>query len=877
MLINPRLHKGLFAVKEATMPYTQSAVHAFEPSYTKHPKQSFTGGIYQPLADESMTDTPSYFKARHRAELYTRKTTLHTKPARRSIYIPTTEASPVTCDTNILAIADEQHASSFAAEEQVNVNHALQAMPSTLQTVRTAPTTAGHSLKRAGHVITSAARTTARAARTATTTVRNAWHTFTSFKAVQLIIKFFRGAHALWKKRHRFSFSFYAIILMALTTFETLFIQWGMYSEPEYKKGEDVSEAVKQASSIVGQLTHFISQIWFDKNYIFLLNLIILAVAYLTLIFIINRFWIATAIFSTVMTVYAVANHIKIESRNEPVLPADLNFITGGNTGQLASFIPQSSQGLVNTAVSGVIWLVVICIIMQFIDGRNAVIYCSWRHPFTGIKNLAGTLTRIVAACCSFALCFSFVWGFGNEGYWSTDFAKNLGDSPQIWNGLADSTNNGPVVNFLRLAHTKTMDKPNGYSQEAMEKISRKYTEQAKQLNQTRTENMTDNTVIMVLSETFSDPTRVPGVSFSEDPMPNIRHVKAQTTSGLMLSPGYGGGTANIEYQALSGLSMANYSSTLSIAYQQLVPSLKWAPTLNQAWDKANGKGSSLAFHAYNRNMYFRDLNYKKFGFSKFYTTDGTPQLKGLRPLGSAWYASDESFYSEVLKKISSSDQKKFYQVVTMQNHMPYEDFYPDNQFKDEDTSSNLQDDEKQNIETYTKGLSYTDQATTEFLNQLNHIDRPITVVFYGDHLPGIYSTAYSSKDNILGLHETDYFIWSNDASKSAGTKLDDVSSAYTSSNYFSAQLASHLNAKVSPYLAFLTKMHETIPAISIPSSAGGNADEPVYLDAAGNRINNKQLSKEAKTMLHDYQLIQYDMSVGKNYLKDTGFVDLPQ
>ncbi len=62
MLINPRLHKGLFAVKEATMPYIQSAVHAFEPSYTKHPKQSFTGGIYQPLADESMTDTPSLFQ-----------------------------------------------------------------------------------------------------------------------------------------------------------------------------------------------------------------------------------------------------------------------------------------------------------------------------------------------------------------------------------------------------------------------------------------------------------------------------------------------------------------------------------------------------------------------------------------------------------------------------------------------------------------------------------------------------------------------------------------------------------------------------------------------------------------------------------------------
>ncbi len=73
MLINPRLHKGLFAVKEATMPYIQSAVHAFEPSYARHPKQSFTGGIYQPLADESMTDTPSCFDVRHRAELYTLK------------------------------------------------------------------------------------------------------------------------------------------------------------------------------------------------------------------------------------------------------------------------------------------------------------------------------------------------------------------------------------------------------------------------------------------------------------------------------------------------------------------------------------------------------------------------------------------------------------------------------------------------------------------------------------------------------------------------------------------------------------------------------------------------------------------------------------
>ena len=710
-----------------------------------------------------------------------------------------------------------------------------------------------------------------------TAPVRTAWHSFTDLKAVRFVIDFFRSPDSLWKKRHRFSFSLYAIIFVLLTAFEVIFIQWGMYSETEYSDGQQVDDATKILGTVAGQTTRFVTQTWLEHNHVFLLNCILLGALYLTLVFVLNRFWISTAIFGAIMTTYAVANHIKIESRNEPVLPSDLNFITGGNTGELASFIPDSSKPLVNGAVTGVICLVVICIIMQIVDGRNAIIPCSWKRPFANAKNIAGTTTRIIAACGSVALVASFVWGFGNESYWSTDFAQKLGDKPQIWNGLADSTSNGPAVNFLRLAHTKTMDKPEDYSKATMEEIAKKYAKQAAQINQARTENMTDNTVIMVLSETFSDPTRVPGISFSEDPMPNIRQLKTQTTSGLMLSPGYGGGTANIEYQALTGLSMANYSSSLTIAYQQLVPSLKWAPTLNQIWNTANNKNGSIALHAYNRNMYFRDLNYKKFKFSKFYATDGNPQLTDLHPIDSAWYASDSSFYSDVLKKVSSSDANKFYQVVTMQNHMPYEDFYSNNQFKDLDTSQNLGDTERQNIDTYTKGLNYTDQSTLDFLNKLNQIDRPITVVFYGDHLPGIYSTAYSDPDNVLGLHETDYFIWSNNASKSAGTKLDDASSAYTSSNYFSAQLASHLNAKVSPYLAFLTEMHQAIPAMSVPSSAGGSSDEPVYLDAAGNRVDTKNLSNEAKALLRDYKLIQYDMSVGKNYLKNTDFVTMPR
>lgn len=866
------------------MPIFSPDRHACAPSYVKLTKQPITGGTYRPLADDEDSNAyaPSALSGHHSSKLYTQKSAIRATSDNASVFIPKGDAPhlPKTADDESIdeAINEAANDSTYPAPPsaeiqlaQANEHPLMRAVEVCKQSVHTT----AKALSTAEHAIAKAAKTTGRAIHTAATAVKTAWQTFTNFKAIQLIIKFFKKAHDLWKKRMKFSYAFYAIVLVLVTAFEVVFLQWGMYSEPEYPEGSEIDDTTRVLQSVIGRTTKFVSQIWIDHQYQALLNFIVLGVIYLTLALILNRFWVASAIFGTVMTVFAVANHIKIESRNEPVIPADLNFITGGNAGELTSFIPKSSQALVDGAVTGVIYFVTICIIMQFLDGRNAIIPCHWLHPLSSVKNFAGTLTRVLAAALSATLVVSFICELGTANSWATEFAHNLSDNPQPWNPLADATNNGPAINFLQLAHTKIMDKPEDYSEEAITKIAKKYSKEADSINQSRTTNLTDNTVIMILSETFSDPTRVPGVSFAEDPIPNIRQIKNETTSGLMLSPGYGGGTANIEYQALTGLSMANYSDTLSIAYQQLVPGQKWDQSLNQLWNEKNGEDSSVAFHAYNRGMYFRDINYKKFEFSKFYATDGTPELTDLRLIDSAWYASDESFYSQVLKKVQSSDGNKFYQVVTMQNHMPYEDIYTDNQFKELDTSENLQENERLNIETYTKGLNYTDQATQNFLNALNNIDRPITVIFYGDHLPGIYSTAYSDSDNILGLHETDYFIWSNNVSSAAGTKLDDASSAYTSSNYFSAQLASHLNAKVSPYLAFLTEMHQAIPAMSVPSAVGGSSDKPVYLDATGARINEKDLSEETKTLLHDYKLIQYDMSAGKNYLKDTDFVEL--
>ncbi|WP_346428318.1 LTA synthase family protein, partial [Bifidobacterium sp. SO1] len=678
-----------------------------------------------------------------------------------------------------------------------------------------------------------------------------------------------------WAHRMRFSYASYVLVFLFITASATVFLQWSVYNEPTYADPAAVDDYTKAWDSIRGQITKFVAQSWLQNNNNALLNFLILGLMYLVLVFLLNRFWIATAVFSIAMTSFAVANHIKIALRSEPIIPSDLSFLSGGNTGEIWSFIPQDDLALVYGSIRMLVWLTVICVVLQVLDGRKCVIPFHWKHPFRNPKVIAGNCTRLVAVIVSAATLFSFTWNLGIPGSWSYEWAKSMNDSPMLWDSLSDARNNGPAMNFLRLAHAKTMDKPDGYSKAAMAEIAEKYASAAKKTNATRANEMTDSTVIMILSESFSDPTRVPGIEFTQDPMPNIRSIKETTTSGLMLSPGYGGGTANIEYQSLTGLNLGLFDDSMQSPYQELVPHQKNPYTFNQIWNTKYGQTGSVAFHPFYKNMYLRDSDYKKFGFSHFYTLDSDPAITHQDRIDNSTVVSDAASYQNVLDALSSNtEHPQFIQLVTMQNHMPYNDWYADNQFKEADVSQ-IGDGEKYSVDTYAKGVNLTDQATFDFLSQLDQMDKPITVIFYGDHLPGIYTTANSDKNNALALHETDYFIWSNQASVSAGTKLDDKNAGYTSSNFFMAQAAEHMDAKISPYLTLLTELHDQLPALGRLVLQAGGFDEnasTIYLSADGTTVKRKNLSKQAKQLLKEYRLVQYDLTAGKGYLNDTDF-----
>ena len=667
--------------------------------------------------------------------------------------------------------------------------------------------------------------------------------------------RIFNTARELWQKRLQFSYAFYSIVFVVSTAITVTVMQWSMYSEPSYDDPSAVDDTTKMLGSVKGQLTMFVSQMWLQHKYNWLLNFLVLGLIYLTMIFVLNRFWIATALFAAIMITFTVANRIKIGLRNEPILPSDLNFIIGGNGGEIGSFIPKDSQPLVDAAVRLLLAVVLTCIFLQILDRRTCVIPFHWRHPFRNAQTILGNCTRAIAVVVSIATLFSFTWNLSIPGSWSYMWAARMGDSPQLWSAIGDATANGPIINFLRLAHVKVMDKPEGYSKQAMEDLAAEYAKQAESTNQNRAANLTDSTVIMILSESFSDPTRVAGVSFAEDPMPSIRALKNSTTSGLMLSTNYGGGTANIEYQSLTGLSISIFDSSLQSAYQELVPHQKQAYTFNQIWNAQFGKTGSIAFHPYYKGMYLRDSNYKKFGFDQFLTLDSQPEITHQDRIDSSIYVSDAASYQNVLDALTDgTDHSRFIQLVTIQNHMPYSNWYADNQFQEADTSA-LAGDEQQNVDTYAKGVNITDQATTEFLSQLDALDEPVTVIFYGDHLPGIYDTAVSGTplsdaNGRASLYETDYFIWSNQASASAGTKLDQQEASYTSSNFFMSLAAEHMNAKVSAYLELLGELHRQVPALSraVSTVDSQSGDSKTYLSADGNVVPYKSLSTKAKS-----------------------------
>lgn len=527
---------------------------------------------------------------------------------------------------------------------------------------------------------------------------------------------------------------------------------------------------------------------------------------------VVNRYLLGTFLIISLGGLLSLANYLKETMRSEPLL--------------LSDFVWLRQLGLVTTFVdSSLVWLIVLLLLVlviayHYLHKRLAVVpLFSWSQRFLGgLFVLISTVTLVYSNANSFSPLPSLA---------KLDKTLNIN-----WLGLSSNARYKSLTYvWTKQLTTPIMEKPSQYNRAKIEEIAQKYSRLAKSINKDRTEAIEQQTIIYVLSESLANPNRLEGIDLSINVLANIDAIKEETTSGLMTSDGYGGGTANMEFQSLTGLPSYNFSSSVSVLYTEVVPKLKVFPAISDFYQNQN----KLVIHPENRLNYSRHLVYQQLGFDQLiFSNSDKDKLKKVTRAGLS--VSDQTVYDNVLDRLDPK-VSQFFSVITMQNHVPWSATTPEDVVA---TGQDFTAEENANLTSYARLLAQTDEATLNFLERLRAIDKPITVVFYGDHLPSLYpdKVFLNQPDS---KYQTDYFIWTNQDS----TKLD---YPLIRSSDFPAALLAQTNAKVSPYYALLTQL-----------------------------LNREDLTEEQLAEVEtDLELLQYDLTIGKAYIKATpSFFDI--
>lgn len=353
---------------------------------------------------------------------------------------------------------------------------------------------------------------------------------------------------------------------------------------------------------------------------------------------------------------------------------------------------------------------------------------------------------RLISLVVSSLLLFLFITSAKPRNPWrivmkvcGVDYAK------YEWNCFQGYSDYGFLLTFFHRIFAPFMAQPSKNTPETSQEIVQRY-----HCDAPTKKSMEKPHIIFIMSESFSDPTHLSGLTFSKDPLPFMRQLQKEVPSGSIFAPGYGGGTAHCECEALTGLSTALCGE--NSPYENVIAYREQFPSLPQRL-KAQGY-HTLALHPYNDTMYARPKAYQALGFDEFITQD---KMKHTEKIDNCPYISDHSAYREVLDHLEQAEQPSFIHLVTMQNHGGY----PVGRFQNQIEVSGVSSKVASMIETYSQGLSYTDTATRLFLEELSQKEYPVLVLFWGDHLPfGYPESFYQNHEN--SPYQTPFFLWKN-------------------------------------------------------------------------------------------------------------------
>lgn len=329
------------------------------------------------------------------------------------------------------------------------------------------------------------------------------------------------------------------------------------------------------------------------------------------------------------------------------------------------------------------------------------------------------------------------------------------------------------------------ISRPTEYSEELVEEIADDVIEPTAAPEPEEAEPLTPN-VVFVQLESFFNVHDLVDAEYSREPIPVFRELMETCPHGQLKVPSVGGGTANTEFEVLTGMNL-DYFGAGEFPYNTI---LQDTTCETVAFDLKELGYTATAVHNYTGTFYGRNTVYAQLGFDRF-----VPQeyMNGLTYNALGW-AHDSVLTGETMKALTTTPGRDFIFTVTVQSHGKY----PDTPVEGLDDIAVLAAPETVNataLQNYVNELSQVDAFIGALIDELEDFDEPTVLVLYGDHLPalGIETDELATGD----LYQTTYVLWNNFGLDMEGGDLQ------------AFQLSAYVLGQLNIHTGILTRFHQ--------------------------------------------------------------------
>ncbi|MDD2534256.1 MAG: LTA synthase family protein [Eubacteriales bacterium] len=508
-------------------------------------------------------------------------------------------------------------------------------------------------------------------------------------------------------------------------------------------------------------------------------SLLLLSLAQLLLIALVNHYWLGFSVVLFLTYVIASVDHVKFENALTHFLWSDL--------------FKSSDPGKFSELVSHYIRPILFVPISSFLVVGNIFIARFVDRPFA--SGLAGMESRVFALVGSLAILVLF----SRYSSWANGTMNRRFKLVPSFNSQNYDQNvrlHGVLLGFvghIRLVAVE-QDRPLDYRADHASSICDVLNQtgghffvntpdsslhapicETPQASSPITEPPVLPTLIIFALEAFWDITRIPGLTFTEDPFAAFR----QDFQGDVRASCFAGSTANTEFEFLTSLSMQNLHDAACpfLHLQQDVPALP-------AYLKTLGY-QTTAFHSYTRTFYDRDRIYPAFGFDHFLGLEEFLAAGQYREKG--WYMADEALIDPICQQLDATSEPQMLYVLTMQNHGPYATFrYAQDEIDPQSTpifDAHLAatSGDQQAIINYTQGVRDAGKLYQAVKTHLQASEKPAIILTFGDHLPGLgehsgyqlmLKSGFAKSVQDPALYAVPWCLWANPQALQMGLTL---------------------------------------------------------------------------------------------------------